>query len=204
MNSWARSACYPRRTFYPLSVGSSTRSQRITKPSFRSCSTCWSRSQAPLCLYARRAITDRAEGTFGSLRYLLGGDRPSQTTRLTLSLAQLHGPKLEFRQAKSGISTSTPPKLASRLLSLPPILHMTYPNPMPGCSKGARGLSVHMRATGVFTGTTISPSPWLRQRPNRYTIRAGRNLPDKEFRYLRTVIVTAAVYRGFNSELRPD
>ena len=27
------------------------------------------------------------------------------------------------------------------------------------------------------------------------------NLPDKEFRYLRTVIVTAAVYRGFNSRL---
>ena len=35
-----------------------------------------------------------------------------------------------------------------------------------------------------------------------YTIRAGRNLPDKEFRYLRTVIVTAAVYWGFNSDLR--
>src|SRR5690606_38533228 len=34
-------------------------------------------------------------------------------------------------------------------------------------------------------------------------IRAGRNLPDKEFRYLRTVIVTAAVYRGFNSRLAP-
>jgi hypothetical protein len=26
-------------------------------------------------------------------------------------------------------------------------------------------------------------------------------LPDKEFRYLRTVIVTAAVYRGLGSEL---
>ncbi len=41
----------------------------------------------------------------------------------------------------------------------------------------------------------------MRQRPDRYTIRAGRNLPDKEFRYLRTVIVTAAVYWGFNSML---
>ena len=41
----------------------------------------------------------------------------------------------------------------------------------------------------------------MRQRPDRYAIRAGRNLPDKEFRYLRTVIVTAAVYRGFSSEL---
>ena len=47
-----------------------------------------------------------------------------------------------------------------------------------------------------------SPGPLLRQYPNRYAIRAGRNLPDKEFRYLRTVIVTAAVYWGFGSMLR--
>ena len=58
-----------------------------------------------------------------------------------------------------------------------------------------------MRETGIFTGTTDSQCPSLRQRPNRYAIRAGRNLPDKEFRYLRTVIVTAAVYRGFSSPL---
>ena len=57
------------------------------------------------------------------------------------------------------------------------------------------------QVTGIFTGTTISPGGQLRQRPDRYTIRAGRNLPDKEFRYLRTVIVTAAVYWGFNSML---
>ena len=68
-------------------------------------------------------------------------------------------------------------------------------------SKGARGLSVPMQETGIFTGATISPSSWLRQYPDRYTIRAGRNLPDKEFRYLRTVIVTAAVYWGFSREL---
>jgi hypothetical protein len=59
-----------------------------------------------------------------------------------------------------------------------------------------------MRESGIFTAATVSPSPSLRQRPSCYTIRAGRNLPDKEFRYLRTVIVTAAVYRGFNSELQ--
>ena len=41
-----------------------------------------------------------------------------------------------------------------------------------------------------------------RQPGHHYAIRAGRNLPDKEFRYLRTVIVTAAVYRGFDQELR--
>src|SRR6184192_1226089 len=59
-----------------------------------------------------------------------------------------------------------------------------------------------MRVTGIFTGTTSSPSNSLRQSYDRYSIRAGRNLPDKEFRYLRTVIVTAAVHRGFSSKLR--
>ena len=54
-----------------------------------------------------------------------------------------------------------------------------------------------------MTHSSISLSPRSRQRGSRYAIRAGRNLPDKEFRYLRTVIVTAAVYRGFNSELAP-
>lgn len=54
-----------------------------------------------------------------------------------------------------------------------------------------------------MTGNSISLSRCWRQRGSRYAIRAGRNLPDKEFRYLRTVIVTAAVYRGFNSELAP-
>ena len=74
---------------------------------------------------------------------------------------------------------------------------------MLSCSKGSRGLFVPSRVIGIFTDTTISLGSWLRQRPDHYTIRAGRNLPDKEFRYLRTVIVTAAVYRGFNSELAP-
>ena len=73
---------------------------------------------------------------------------------------------------------------------------------MLSCSEGSRGLSVPLRVLGIFTETSISPSSRPRQRPDRYTIRAGRNLPDKEFRYLRTVIVTAAVYWGFDSMLR--
>jgi hypothetical protein len=88
--------------------------------------------------------------------------------------------------------------LAKHLRSLPPILHIIYPKSMRSCSEGSRGLFVPLRVTGIFTDTTISPSSWPRQRPDRYTIRAGRNLPDKEFRYLRTVIVTAAVYWGFS------
>jgi hypothetical protein len=59
-----------------------------------------------------------------------------------------------------------------------------------------------VRERGIFTTTTISPSLLWRQCASRYAFRAGRNLPDKEFRYLRTVIVTAAIHRGFDSELR--
>jgi outer membrane usher protein FimD/PapC len=58
------------------------------------------------------------------------------------------------------------------------------------------------RERGIFTTATSSPSLLLRQSPTRYAIHAGRNLPDKELRYLRTVIVTAAIHWGFNSELR--
>ena len=95
----------------------------------------------------------------------------------------------------------TPHKLASMLLSLPPILYINIRNPISGYSKAPWGLSVLSQVTGIFTGISISPSPLLRQYPDRYAFRAGRNLPDKEFRYLRTVIVTAAVYWGFSSKL---
>ena len=74
---------------------------------------------------------------------------------------------------------------------------------MQSCSKGSWGLSVLPRVDCIFTTTSTSLSPRRRQCGHRYAIRAGRNLPDKEFRYLRTVIVTAAVYRGFDQELAP-
>ena len=83
------------------------------------------------------------------------------------------------------------------------MLHIKYQTPISGYSKGSRGLSVLLRVSGIFTGITISPRSTLRQCPDRYTIRAGRNLPDKEFRYLRTVIVTADIHWGFGSELLP-
>ena len=106
---------------------------------------------------------------------------------------------LGLRQTKAGISTSAPRTLARPPRGLPAILHIVCPNPILSCSEGSRGLSVPLRVSGIFTAATISPSSWPRQCPDRYTIRAGRNLPDKEFRYLRTVIVTAAVY--FTSRL---
>ena len=170
---------------------------RITIPYFRTRSACLPHCQACFCYCTPRPITVRPEQTLGSLRYPFGGDHPSQTTHQTLSPEGLDSQLL-----KGGISRLDPRCLATPLQLLPPILHISNQPPMLSCSKGARGLSVPWRVSGIFTATTISPNSWLRQCPDRYTIRAGRNLPDKEFRYLRTVIVTAAVYWGFSSDLR--
>jgi hypothetical protein len=78
-NARARSACYPRGSFYPLSHGPSTRYRRITSPGFRPCAACPPCSQAPFCRCTQRVSAIHPEGTLGRLRYLLGGDRPSQT-----------------------------------------------------------------------------------------------------------------------------
>ena len=91
VDSWKRSACYPRSTFYPLSDGPSTRDHRITMTVFRLCLTCQSRSQAGLCLCTRQLISDQLEPTFARLRYFLGGDRPSQTTHQALSGTPIRG-----------------------------------------------------------------------------------------------------------------
>ena len=118
-------------------------------------------------------------------------------------LVSRSGTPLELRPNQAGIPRLTPHELASVLHSLPAILYRLNPSSMPSCSKAPRGLSVLPRVTCIFTGIAVSPSLWPRQCPTRCAIRAGRNLPDKEFRYLRTVIVTAAVYWGFISELAP-
>ena len=114
-----------------------------------------------------------------------------------------HFARLGGKRRKSGISRLAPPPPRGQLRSLPPILRIIGPPPAPSCSKAPRGLFVLWRVARIFTGIAISPSPSLRQCPARDTFRAGRNLPDKEFRYLRTVIVTAAVHRGFGLKLIP-
>ena len=147
-------------------------------------------------------VSNHSEKTFERLRYPFGGDRPSQTPRLALSRRRLHGGRLETRYCKGGIPTLTPHELTLMAHSLPPILYMHYRTPVSSWSKAPWGLSVLARVASIFTGTSISPSALSRQYSNHYAFRAGRNLPDKEFRYLRTVIVTAAVYWGLNSKLR--
>ena len=185
-----------------MSDGPSIQNHRITISCFRTCSTCLSRSQAPFCYCTQWLISDQPEGTFERLRYFLGGDRPSQTAHLTMSPDSIQSRRLEFQYRKDGIPTATPQKPKHLFPSVPSILCMQHRNPILGYSKAPWGLSVLSRVTGIFTGTTISPGGLLRQCPNRYAIRAGQNLPDKEFRYLRTVIVTAAVHRGLVSVLR--
>ena len=78
-------------------------------PCFRTGSSCLSLRQAPFCHCTLRVIPNHPEGTFGRLRYLLGGDRPSQTACLTLSFL-----KLEPQKWKGGIP---PPASASHLSS---------------------------------------------------------------------------------------
>ena len=141
MNSWGRSACYPRRTFYSLSDGPSTQNHRITMTYFRICSTCLSRSQAPLCLCTRCTISNRAEGTLGRLRYFLGGDRPSQTTRLTLSSEPVRS-ELEQPQHQSSIPTTAPQEPKSLPQSVLPILCKYRRCSILSYSKAPWGLSV--------------------------------------------------------------
>ena len=142
VDAWGRSACYPQGSFYPLSDGNPTFYHRITKSYFRTCSTRRSRSQLGLYVYTHCMISIHAEPSFERLRYTLGGDRPSQTARLTVSPDQIHGRRLETQQSKGGIPRVTPQRLTTLLLSLPPILYMNYRISVLSCSKAPWGLSV--------------------------------------------------------------
>ncbi len=122
MDSWARSACYPRGSFCPISHGPSTRDRRITLPDFRPCLACRPHSQAPFYQCAPRVISIHPEGTFGRLRYLLGGDRPSQTACQTRSPC-LSGVRAKNREEwyfngdsiPTGVETSQPPTYPTQL-----------------------------------------------------------------------------------------
>ena len=87
-------------------------------------------------------ISIHAEPSFERLRYFLGGDRPSQTARLTVSPDPIQGRRLETQQTKGGIPRMTPYKLTPVLPSLPPILYMIYRFPVLSYSEAPWGLSV--------------------------------------------------------------
>ena len=202
VDSWARSACYPRSTFYPLSDGPPTRGRRITRACFRTCSARGPRSQARLysCIQKDGCRPSRADLRAPPLPFRR---RPPQSNCPPGTVPEPgDGLGLGRRSREGSIPRAAPRGLAPPDRCLLPILYTRDQRPMPSCSEGSRGLSVLPRVSRIFTTSAISPGPWSRQRPSRCAFRAGRNLPDKEFRYLRTVIVTAAVYRGFDQELR--
>ena len=78
VDSWARSACYPRSTFYPLSDGPPTWGRRITRACFRTCPACLPRSQARLrsCTLKGGCRPPRADLRAPPLRF---GRRPPQS-----------------------------------------------------------------------------------------------------------------------------
>ena len=77
MDARARSACYPRGSFYPLSPVSPTKHTKITMTDFRRCSACWPHSQASICHCTSSPVSNRAKDTFVRLRYFLASNLPS-------------------------------------------------------------------------------------------------------------------------------
>ncbi len=110
-------------------------------------------------------ISNHSEGTFGRLRYTLGGDRPSQTAHLTMSRAVLQRSRLESQQSKSGIPKLTPQMPKHLLLSLPPILCINCRDSISSYSKALRGLSVrsrvntHLHVYYNFAGPPVETVP---------------------------------------------
>ena len=82
-----------------------------------------SQSSALMPLHSLRPVTNRPEGTFGSLRYAFGGDHPSQTTRQTVSaqmrvrLRTAKGPYFNGGSARTGVRTSKPPAYPTHRMS---------------------------------------------------------------------------------------
>ncbi len=145
-------------------------------------------------------VSVHSEGTFAPIPFRR---RPPQSNSPSDIVPRpAYGRGLETQYRKGGIPTAAPHGLASLHPCLPPILYIQHRVPVSNWSKAPWGLSVLARVASIFTGTSVSPGALSRQRSNHYAFRAGRNLPDKEFRYLRTVIVTAAVYWGLDSKLR--
>ena len=129
-------------------------------------------------------ISNHSEGTFGRLRYILGGDRPSQTAHLTLSRSRFHGFRLESQQSKSGIPKLTPRMPKHPLLSLPPILCINCRDSISSYSKALRGLSVqsrvntHLHAFFNFAGPPVETAPKsLRHSCGSELTRQGISLP---------------------------
>ena len=140
------------------------RNHRITKPDFRPCSTCRSRSQAPLCLCTLRMISNHSEGNLWAPP-LHFRRRPPQSNCPPDTVSRVDKTRrLEFQYSQGGIPPAPPPKLALRFQWLPPILYKLYQNSISGYSKAPRGLSVlsrnlHLHRYYNFTESLVETVP---------------------------------------------
>ncbi len=184
----------------------SIQNHRITMSYFRTCLTRWSRSQPLVYAIALKGGFPKPPGT--KLRapplQFREATAPVKLPVYQCPLLRITGIVLESQIVQGGISQLAPPKPRFRVQSLPPILRRTPHNSLIEYSAKVHGVfSSSGGHPASSPGTTNSPGGLLRQSSDRYAIRAGRNLPDKEFRYLRTVIVTAAVHWGLQFKASP-
>ena len=136
---------------------------------------------------------------YASVTFLEATSPAKLPTRHCLLAGFLCGQRFRVNDSKERYSTVPPDKIGGSLL------FSTVKNvfSMPSYSKAPRGLFVQVQVGRIFTAISISPGNGSRQSLTRSAFRAGRNLPDKEFRYHRTVIVTAAVHTGLSPKLIP-
>ena len=201
MSSWEGSACYPWSTFLsfercPFHTETPDHYALVFLPDRLVVSP----SQAPLCHYTLPTVTNRREGTFRSLRYTFWGDHPSQTTHQTVSPQQrvrtqiIKGAVFQQRFHKHWRAASEASGLSYTSITQ---IQCCY-------SKGSRGLFVLIMGNRYLHRYYNFTEPRLRHKgPDHYTIRAGRNLPDKEFATLRDrYSYGCRLLGGFNSMLR--
>src|SRR5258708_33286409 len=137
MDSWESSACYPRRPFYPLSDGpphTGPPDHYGRLPSLLALPVSQSGRLVPL----HSPADFRPAGAHHRAPPLLFGRRPPQSNyppcRVPLRADRS---RLDSKNTQGGISRVTPPDLAARLQSLPPILHRVFLLPLRSYSKGS-------------------------------------------------------------------
>eukprot|EP01037_Dinobryon_pediforme_P005358 gene5358-5410_t len=176
---------YPFRTLQIGRAPGGTTDTQEVRPS-RSRAALMGEQPNPWDLLQPQDATSRHRGAKPCRRYGLLGKisllSPGQPPQLNYPPDTVpdpdNGPRLETQNVQSGISMMTPRTLACRFK----VSHLCY------TKRSEYQYQDIVKVPGQFS--------------SRYAIRAGRNLPDKEFRYLRMVIVTTAVYWGLSSQLR--
>jgi len=108
MDSWRRSACYPRSSFCPLSFGPPMRDRRITSFRFRDCLSCRTRSKAGFCACASSSISIGAKPTFVNASVTFWeASAPDKLPTRYCSPTSIQAPGSEIKLHKGGVSLTT-------------------------------------------------------------------------------------------------